>query len=253
MQTNLFERREASTNMLFTLKEDYLLSHSPRTGYPRELERLSTHYIKKYTYDNMHWLPQLPVTSQHKFPIVQAYNGSLDFVTLPYKQRKCFVPNEPHLKAVHFFEDDYILNRIWCRLDKTTYELQEYDLLFGPDYSLYASDWCEQENFRNIYKSRFETAVWQTSGMPTIPIGAWGGSSSFTYCFEGLPSNSVIAVCGTGHNINNATRTLWYYGMHRLEEELHPTTIIVYGKEEKIPALHTPVLFIEDYITKHFR
>lgn len=64
---------------------------------------------------------------------------------------------------------------------------------------------------------------------------------------------SVLAVCGTGHETSNACRMLWEYGMRRMEEELAPTTIIVYGREVEVPGLHTPIMFIPDHITKHLR
>ena len=40
---------------------------------------------------------------------------------------------------------------------------------------------------------RFVGAYWQTCGLPTIPTASWGALNSFSYCFEGLPCNSIIA------------------------------------------------------------
>lgn len=106
-----------------------------------------------------------------------------------------------------------------------------------------------QMNKHNIFLSRFAGAFWQQCGLNVIPTASWSNADSFEYCFEGLPKNSIIGVCGTGVKWCSAAYRLWQYGMRALEETLTPTAIIVYGSNLEVPGLHTPLYFIQDNIS----
>lgn len=74
------------------------------------------------------------------------------------------------------------------------------------------------------------------------------------YCFEGLASNSVTAVCGIGHEHCKSASVLWEYAINKLVEVKSPTKLIIYGgSQNRLPDFGVPVIFMEDYITKNFR
>ena len=52
---------------------------------------------------------------------------------------------------------------------------------------------------------------------------------------------------------NSDAFNLWCHGLRYLEAQMAPILIMVYGPEVVIPDLHTPVKFIKDYISMHFR
>lgn len=79
-----------------------------------------------------------------------------------------------------------------------------------------------------------------------FPTASWGSLNSFEYCFDGLPMNSVVAVCGMGNRKNINSYNQWCYGLRRLEEEKSPTLIMVYGEEIHVTGLHTPIKFGND-------
>ena len=66
-------------------------------------------------------------------------------------------------------------------------------------------------------------------------------------------AESVIAVCGTGHDWCASARQLWEYGMRKMEARLRPTLVFIYGAPTEIPGFTTPIKFIEDHITRKFR
>lgn len=141
---------------------------------------------------------------------------------------------------------------MWEKLEKSVFELSKFDAAFAPDFSM----WLDLPDFFNkesVFKNRFDTAYMQLCGLPTIPVASWGNADSFSYCFKGLPQNSVIAVCGLGHLRNKACDALWHFAIRELERQLHPTLILVYGPEVPMPGVKTPVRFITDFITKRFR
>lgn len=79
-----------------------------------------------------------------------------------------------------------------------------------------------------------------------FPTASWGSLNSFEYCFDGLPMNSVVAVCGMGNRKNINSYNQWCYGLRRLEEEKSPTLIMVYGEDIQVTGLHTPIKFGND-------
>ena len=145
----------------------------------------------------------------------------------------------------HPLLDDYrFRDAIWCNLDYTTYSIRDYDYYFTPDLSLWVdlpTDFCNKEN---IYRTRFVGAYWQLCGYKVIPTASWGNADSFKYCYEGLPENSIIAVGGMGHHHCRAAESLWHYALQELERQKHPTLILIYGDEEDLSFLSTPVKFI---------
>ena len=63
----------------------------------------------------------------------------------------------------------------------------------------------------------------------------------------------MIAVCGIGVRGNNGALELWHIGLGELERRLHPLLIIIYGEEQDIPGLTTPVRFIQPYSKSKFQ
>ena len=139
------------------------------------------------------------------------------------------------------------------KLESTTATLAKCDVIFAPDLSLYV-DAPQFINMQNVYRSRFAAAYWQSLELNVIQTASWGDANSFSYCFEGLAEHSVTAVCGIGHNHCRQAKDLWQYAIQRLVDEKSPTKLIIYGgKQEDMPHIEIPVIYLEDYITKHFR
>lgn len=129
-----------------------------------------------------------------------------------------------------------------------------YDVLISPDFSLYVEDMLEVQNMYNVYRTRFVTAYWQHCGYQVIPTVSWGNPDSFHFCFEGLPTDSVIAVCGTGHEKSEKAHRLWCYGITELVKRKNPLKILVYGGRPCIiEGVNTEMVFMQDFINKRFR
>jgi len=235
---------------LFSDRDLYLMSHNSR-GRSYSLEKVPKKTKRRIIHDNMHLMEGMTFTSTNSFPQMSAYTGSVDFTAVPFTERW---KGDGLGKAVHFFLDDFRFRDIvWCNLEATTYSLSKFDFLFTPDFSLWKDIPTEFPNKQNIYKTRFVGALWQLCGFNVIPTASWGGLNSFSYCFEGLPSNSIIAVSGMGRNKNTDSFNLWCHGLRFLESEKTPILILVYGSEVLVPGLKTPLKFIPDYISTHFR
>lgn len=234
---------------LFSPKEDYLLTHTAR-GKSICFSKLPYTRQRIMRYENMHLMDGIDFVNG--IPIVAPYNGQLDFAMVPFTER---AKHSGVGEALHFFLYDYKFVSVWNRLEEITHSIYNYEYLFAPDFSLYADDdRFRQINRQNVYRSRFVAAYWQKCGYQVIPTASWGDVNSFSYCFEGLPEHSVIAVCGIGHGQCKAARTLWHLAIAQLIEEKRPTTLIVYGGKEE-DALHIPVnvKYIPDFINIKLR
>lgn len=244
----IFNMDDLDNNCIFSKKEMYEQAHTSSGKATFLMDAYSRRVM--YRYDNNHLAGYLNYTTKTGFPIVTPYICTTDFEIFPYEKRKKL---DGKGQALHFFMyDDQFRHAVWEKLEQTTYSLRRFDTLFAPDFSLFV-DLPPFSNKTNIYRSRFVAAYWQYCGYNVIPTASWGNADSFDYCFEGLPKQSVIAVCGTGVNWCPAAEELWLYGIRQIEEQLSPILIYIYGKEREIPSIHTPIKFIQDNITKFHR
>lgn len=234
---------------LFSPKENYLLTHTTK-GKNKYISQLPESVQRRMRYENMHLLYGLDV--EDGIPKVAPYNGPLDFDLVPFTAR---VRHSGKGEAVHFFLYDDTFVSVWYKLEAATHSLCKFEYLFAPDFSLFTDD----ERFHlinklNMFRSRLIAAYWQKCGFKVIPVASWGDANSFSYCFKGLPEHSVIAVCGIGHDHNNAARTLWHLGIAELTKRKKPTRIIVYGgKGDEALQLPVPVKYIPDFINSKLR
>ena len=245
-----FTHMNSRDNNLFSDKDLYLMSHNQR-GRSFLFDKLPQKTKRKAIYENMHLMEGMTFTSTNSFPQMAAYTGCTDFSAVPFTDwKRC----EGTGQAAHFFLDDFTFrDKVWCDLERTTLSLSKFEYVFTPDFSLWKDLPSEFPNKENIYRTRFVGRLWQLYGFNVIPTASWGGLKSFAYCFEGLPDHSVLAVSAMGSHKNADAFNLWCHGLRFLEKEKSPILILVYGPEVVVPGLQTPLKFIPDYISTHFR
>ncbi len=95
--------------------------------------------------------------------------------------------------ACHFFLDDYRFERVWNRPSVYVPRLSQFPVVLTPDFSLYL-DWPFSVNLWNVYRSRWLGRYWQEHGITVIPTVGWAGESSFSFCFQGIPVGSTVAI-----------------------------------------------------------
>lgn len=239
-----------NSSCLFSKKEMYLMA-CKENGRLREWELIPPKARKKAICENMHLMKGMHFTVTNGFPIMEAYTSTTDFMAIPFTERN---KHDGKGQALHFFLDDYrFRNAVWCNLEYTTYTISNYDIVFTPDLSLWRDLPTDFYNKEDVFRTRFIGAYWQQCGFNVIPTASWGGLNSFAYCFEGLPSHSIIAVSGMGNKKNANSFDRWCYALHRLEEEKSPIMIIVYGEDVEVQGLHTPLKFIPCFIQTRLR
>ena len=132
---------------------------------------------------------------------------------------------------VHFFKNDnrfaYLYERPYGKAGITKLkQLAQYTAVCTPDFSLYP-DMPEPVGKKQIFKSRWCGAHWQAEGLCVFPTVTWADKPSFSYCFDGIPTHSVVVVSTLGCN---GFKAEFLAGYERMLEVLLPQTIICYGK-----------------------
>lgn len=141
----------------------------------------------------------------------------------------CKTPGE---KGVHFFLDDYQFHRIWAKPDRYIELLRRFRCVCSPDFSLY-TDYPKALQVYNHYRKHWLGAYWQQNGIVVIPTIGWSDRSSYDWCFDGEPENSVVAVSSTGTQTNEISRRLFLNGYNEMLERLRPSKVLFYGRVPK--------------------
>ena len=129
---------------------------------------------------------------------------------------------------VHFYEDDYLFERLWRNPKIYLPILQKYNGVILPDWSLYR-DMPLVMQLWNIYRSRAIGAWLQANDVKVIPNIRYGDRRTFKVCTDGLKKHSVIAVGTHGTLKNIEDRTIFINGLDFVVQHINPVAIVVYG------------------------
>lgn len=70
----------------------------------------------------------------------------------------------------------------------------------------------------------------QKAGIPMIPTANFAGESTWEWCFDGLPSNSTVAVTTNTLRGDPEANRLFVGGVNYMVKKINPTAIVVCGK-----------------------
>lgn len=135
---------------------------------------------------------------------------------------------EPQEKGVHFFLDDYQFERVWNNIDKYTEVLQRFKAVMSPDFSMFTVNPKALQIYQH-FRKHFIGAYWQANGLTVIPTINWADEKSFEWCFDGEPTNSVVAISTVGSMNSKANKEGFYKGYEEMKKQLQPKKILCYG------------------------
>lgn len=135
---------------------------------------------------------------------------------------------EPQEKGVHFFLDDYQFERVWNNIDKYTEVLQKFKAVMSPDFSMFTVNPKALQIYQH-FRKHFVGAYWQVNGLTVIPTINWADKKSFEWCFDGEPTNSVVAISTVGSMNSKANKEGFYKGYDEMKKRLKPKKILCYG------------------------
>jgi len=157
---------------------------------------------------------------------------------------------------VHFYEDDYLFERIWRNPKKYLEILGRYNGVILPDFSLYR-DMPLVMQLWNIYRSRAIGHWLQVNGIKVIPNIRYGDRRTYRVCCDGIEKHCVIAIGSHGNMKNTTDRGIFLAGLDVVVKTLQPSVIVLYGSApekyfQKYSNVGIKILkFESDYSTSH--
>lgn len=133
------------------------------------------------------------------------------------RNRKC---------GVHFFVDDYRFESIYRDPKKSLLKFSQYKFLLTPDFSTYA-DMNPWRQIESVARNRWCGAYWQSQGLTVVPTISWSTPSSYSYCFDGVQTGSIVAVGMVGCKRN---KKAYLHGYDAMSERIQPEAVICYGR-----------------------
>ena len=154
--------------------------------------------------------------------------------------------------GIHFFIDDYQFERVWANPEKYVDILKEYECILSPDFSLYM-DMPMAMKIWNIYRSRQVGAFYQSRGIKVIPTLSWAEKETFSFCFAGIPKNSIVAVSTIGVKEDRNAMQIWKDGMTEAIKQIEPSVILNYGGDIGFDYGNIEVIYFDNEVTQRWR
>lgn len=134
---------------------------------------------------------------------------------------------------IHFYIDDLKFdgkyNSVWDFPEKALEIISHFAGIITPDFSTY-TDFPDPIKRMNTYRMRAFGCWINSKNIPVINNVRWGTVETWSYCFDGIPQNSIVAVGTVASELSNlCNRPLFEYGLYKMVSIIKPTHIIVYG------------------------
>lgn len=149
--------------------------------------------------------------------------------------RKYIARHEYYYKEAAFVNwnlDDYKFDGprgIWHDCKYALKVLRHFEGAITPDFST-NQDFPEAIKIYATYRMRLYGYWLGRNGIPVINNVRWGTPETFEYCFEGIQTNSIVAIGTVGGGPRRLVdRERFETGLFKMVEVLKPHTILVYG------------------------
>lgn len=157
--------------------------------------------------------------------ILNLQNNSVPKELIPFSQLKY---NKNKRGYIHFYIHDKVFQTFIANVKNYLHLLSEYDGVITPDCSI-AIGQQSYLQMTNTYFNRAIGAYLQKYGIPVIPNVRWGDEKTYSFCFNGIPKHSIVAISTHGCIKTNAQKLIFRNGLAKMIEILAPTDVLVYG------------------------
>lgn len=182
-------------------------------------------YRQQRNYENLN-RAIFPGVGQYDIPALQPVRSLQvdNWIGFNYV-RGCENPEE---HGVHFFVDDYQFLRLWRDPDAYMQRLAQFQAVCTPDFSTY-TDFPLAVQIYNHYRKHWLGAYLAAHGAVVVLTISWSDEDSYTWCFDGEPRDSIVAVSSVGTQVDKTAQHLFFAGYREMMERLQPRQIIMYG------------------------
>lgn len=166
------------------------------------------------------------LTGKYDFPQLEPIQANADELK-PVPINLARKEKNPRKAICHCFTSDNRFESLWNNPFKSIETLQNFAYVCPCDFSVYSNMPLALQIY-NVYRSRAIHHFLTCCGVRCIPVATWSDSESFEWCFDGLPSNSTLAISTNGcHSIR--AREHFKRGFYEMCKRLEPHRIVVVG------------------------
>lgn len=126
------------------------------------------------------------------------------------------------------FVDDYKFESVWKNCARYLEKYRRFKGVITTDFSVYRDMplWARKYN---VGRNRAIAYFLQRNGIDIVPVASWAYLSDLSWCLDGLPRQSSIAISANGCMMNFISKNALLGGIDRLQDTLHPTNLIISG------------------------
>lgn len=156
----------------------------------------------------------------------------------------CRSEKNPKKSIAHFYIEDAAFECVWNQPEKYLDILRNFQYVITPDFSAY-SGMPKTLQLYNVYRNRALAYWFDLNNINIIPNVGWGTAETFSYCFDGLPKNSTLAVSTNGC-FSKQGKLIYQQGFTEMCKRLSPKQVVVIGRE--IPVeIDVPIIYFESH------
>lgn len=175
-----------------------------------------------------------------KIDPIEIVDASLitDYFPFGSKKRKTFkqahaASDVKSTSLIHFYTDDVRFELLY-HTQRSLSEYYDFAYVIGTDFSLLPYHYYPIQIF-NVFRNRLMCARFQSDGYTVIPSVSWGDLTTFPFCFDGLPQDSVLSI-KCSHNVPTSSyMELWAAGFEQMLKLLTPKQLFICGE---LPAVY---------------
>ena len=183
------------------------------------------------------------LVGSYNMPLIKKCDIDISSIKLLGVDKVCITETSANIeKTIHFFVDDYKLDKYYYKPQKYLERLAQYPHLLTPDFSLY-TDMPIALQIYNTFRSRWCGAYWQDYNLSVIPTVGWSTNDSYSFCFDGLEEESVVSISTIG---NLLEKELFLRGYFEMIKRIKPKQILCFGKA--FPEMGEEVIVV-DYLS----
>lgn len=172
-------------------------------------------------------------------PCTELVPSDLDPVPI-FKSRNNLHPQK---SICHMFVDDSKFEPLWNQPHKQIETLKNFQFVCAPDFSMWASMPLPMQHYNKYRLHALSCYLW-LEGVNIIPVAVWNDLSSFEWCFDGMPKNSVIAIGTNG--ISKDGRNSFRAGFYEMIRQLKPIQIVWVGQKIEVDT-DVPIVYFDGY------
>lgn len=182
--------------------------------------------IRKYDIFKLYYWHEATRVGQYQLPQL-APTQAIPSKVISFNERKGI--RNPEEYWVDFFIDDSLFEGFWNHPEKSFGNLNRFAGIIATDYSM-LPEMLPGQRIWNCTRNRAMAYYMQQQGFSVIPVASWCDESDFSWCFDGLPQNSSIAISTNGCMSSPYGRQMLLRGFRELQTQKRPTNLIVCGR-----------------------